>query len=101
MSRSGRGSSNSYNTSYESYRLNTETGFEDVIRQEVRLLFAIQDYCRQHPQLDYFMSSIVSKHPLKDIVLLLYLFFVFGLVEVGHNHFWICMMNLPCAFRKF
>ena len=72
--------------------------FDDLIKQDLKWLFAIQKYCYHHHQFDNFMRGIVSKYPFQDIVLLLHIFFVLGIFEIGHDHFWLCSLNLAVTF---
>jgi hypothetical protein len=77
------------------------SSFSNMIRMDIKLLFSVQDFCHSNPGFDNFMKSIVSKFPHKDIVLVIYLISLFALVELGHKHFWLCIINLSTAFRKF
>jgi hypothetical protein len=70
----------------------------ELIKRDIAILFAIQDYCYQRPKLDALMRSIVSKWPHQDIVLIVYLFFILGVLEIGHIHFWLCALNLSTSF---
>jgi hypothetical protein len=43
---------------------------------------------------------LINKHPFQDIVIVLYLFFAVGLVDIGKQHFWVVVTNLSLAFCK-
>jgi hypothetical protein len=74
--------------------------FEDMIKLDIKLLFSVQHFCKSNPKFDQFMGNIVSKFPHQDIVLVIYLMFIFNFIEIGHNHFWVCIFNLFGSFCK-
>jgi hypothetical protein len=76
------------------------SSYEEVIEKDLVLLRSIQDYCYRTPWLNDYMARIVSKNPLRDVVSVLWIFFVYGLVEIGPHHFWVVVMNLVGAFGK-
>jgi hypothetical protein len=76
------------------------SSYEEVVEKDLELLRSIQEYCYRTPWLNDNMSKIISKNPLRDIVSILWLFFIYGLVEVGQKHFWVVFMNLVGAFGK-
>jgi len=43
------------------------------------------------------MSKIVSKYPWQDIGIIVWCFFVVGVIEIGRAHFWIAAFNLLFA----
>ena len=59
-----------------------------------------QTYCYQHPRIDSFYRRVVSKNPLKDIVMLLPLSFIVALSQIGAKHFWVVGINLSATFRE-
>lgn len=67
--------------------------YDEMIQNDVELLWRIQEYCYQHPWLNEKMSQIVSKNPWKDIVILNWIFFIVGLFEIGSKHFWVVTTN--------
>ena len=77
------------------------SSYEEVVEKDIELLRSVQEYCYRTPWLNDTMSRIVSKNPLRDIVSVLWLFFIYGLVEIGQRHFWVVAMNLIGAFGKF
>ncbi len=77
------------------------TSFNEMIQKDLELLWAMQDYIRRTPWLERSMASIVSKHPWQDICAIIWLFFAFGIAEIGVKHFWVVMMNLSAAFCKY
>ena len=74
--------------------------YEEVIAKDLELLWSIQEFCYRTPWLNQRMSQIVSKYPLRDIVSILWLFFIYGIVEIGVRHFWVVVVNLAAAFGK-
>lgn len=72
--------------------------YSDVISKDLELLWSIQEYCYQTPWLNQRMASITSKNPLKDIVIILWVFYIVGLVKLGATHFWVVSINLAAAF---
>ena len=43
------------------------------------------------------MSKIISKNPWQDVVLVVWFFFVIGMLEIGFIHFWVASTNLLFA----
>lgn len=74
------------------------SSYEEVVEKDLVLLRSIQEYCYRTSWLNDYMSKIVSKNPLRDVVSVLWIFFAFGLVEIGPHHFWVVFMNLVGAF---
>src|SRR4051794_21821179 len=75
------------------------SSYEEVVQKDIQLMWSILTYCQQ-PWISEKMDMIISKNPMKDIVIIIWLFYVYGLVEVGAKHFWITVMNLIFAFGK-
>ena len=74
------------------------SSYEEVVSKDLELLWSIQEYCYRTPWLNDRMSKIISKNPLKDIVIVLWIFFILGLVELKEKHFWVVIMNLTVAY---
>lgn len=55
------------------------------------------DYFKRTPWLDKRMSKIVSKYPWQDIGIIVWCFFIIGVIEIGRAHFWIAAFNLIFA----
>lgn len=77
------------------------SSYEEVVAKDLELLWSIQEYCYRTPWLNDRMSKIISKNPLRDIVSILWIFFVMGLVELGPKHFWVVAMNMVVSFGKY
>jgi len=76
------------------------SSYEEVVQKDLELLWVIQEYCRRTPWIANIMHSVVSKHPLKDIVSVLWAFFFYGVVELQFVHFWVVVSNLVVASGK-
>lgn len=76
------------------------SSYNDVVSKDIELLQLINHKIDQSNWLSDFFAKVVSKNPLKDVVLVLWFFFVFGLFEVGSKHFWVVIMNLIVVVRK-
>ena len=72
-----------------------------MIEKDLELLWNIQDYFRRTSWLDSMMSKIVSKYPLQDIGVIVWCFFVIGVIEIGRHHFWIASFNLVFAVGNY
>ncbi len=77
------------------------SSYNDVVSKDIELLQLINHKIDQSNWLSDFFAKVVSKNPLKDVVLVLWFFFIFGLFEVGSKHFWVVIMNLIVVVRKF
>lgn len=74
--------------------------YEDVVQKDLELLWSIQDYCYRTPWINSSLARIVSKNPLKDIVIILWGCFAIGLFDIGAKHFWLVTINATVAFGK-
>ena len=74
------------------------SSYEEVIQKDLELLWVIQEYCYRTPWLNNLMKSIISKNPMKDIVNILWIFFIYGCIEFNHKHFWIVVLNAAFSF---
>jgi hypothetical protein len=74
--------------------------YNEMIQKDIQLMRTIQKYCYRTPYLDNFISRIISKNPLYDIVIILYVMFALGLMDIGAKHFWLVAMNLSVTFGK-
>jgi len=43
------------------------------------------------------MNKLVSKYPWKDITIIVWCFFIIGLIELGIRHFWVVVLNATVA----
>lgn len=75
--------------------------YEEVVENDLELIWLIKRYCKARPWIERAMSRIVSKHPMQDICLVLWIAFILGWIEVGHAHFWVCIINVTVVLRKF
>lgn len=81
------------------------SSYEEVVEKDLELMWAIRRYCKSQRWIVDTMRHIVSKHPLRDIVLALWIAFIVAWIEIGHHHFWIAVMNVAavmstlCPFR--
>jgi hypothetical protein len=75
----------------------SSSSYDDMIEKDLELLYAVQDYITNTPWLHEFFMRIISKYPWKDVVIVVWFFFIIGVIEVGRNHFWIVAMNLMFA----
>jgi membrane-associated phospholipid phosphatase len=73
------------------------SGYHEMIEKDIELLWSIQDLFRRTPWLDIGMSKIVSKYPLQDISMIVWCFFIIGVIEIGRPHFWNAAFNLLFA----
>lgn len=69
-----------------------------MIEKDIDLLWTIQDYCYRNDWLNNLLSRIVSKHPWKDIGMIIWIFFIIGVIELKAQHFFPVVMNLITAF---
>lgn len=74
--------------------------YEEVIEKDLELLWSVKQYCHSNVWLSDLLSRIVSKHPLRDIVIIVWVFFIIGLFEVGIRHFWVAVFNVIFAMGK-
>jgi hypothetical protein len=74
--------------------------YDEVISKDIELLKSINNTISFFPRFHNFLAKVVSKNPMKDVVLVLWFFFVFGMFEVGIKHFWVVAMNFCLAIRK-
>ena len=65
---------------------------------DVKLLWAIQDWVYRRRWLDSRMSKIVSKYPMYDIGIVIWLVAIVGVYEIGKRHFWVVTINLIASF---
>ena len=72
--------------------------YDEMVAKDLELLYSIQDYCQKRPWIDNRISRIVSKYPWQDIVVVLWILFIVGVIEIGNSHFWIVCLNLGAAF---
>jgi len=75
--------------------------FKKLIKDHLLNIRKIRNYCTSNPRIDNWMRSLINKHPFQDIVVVLYLFFAVGLVDIGKQHFWVVVTNLSLAFCKW
>jgi hypothetical protein len=76
------------------------SSYDEVISKDIELLKSINIKIGRYPRFHDFLSKVVSKNPLKDVVLVLWFFFIFGIFEVGVKHFWVVVMNFCFVIRK-
>jgi len=88
---------NSNRSSSESSE-NSSSNYNDMIENDLELLWKIQDYCYRTPWLDDRMAKIINKHPWQDISSIIWFFFIIGLYEIGSKHFFVVMLNLGFSF---
>ncbi len=69
-----------------------------MIEKDLELMWSIQDYCRGTSWINDKMAMITNKNPLKDIVIIVWLFFIIGVLELGQKHFWVVTTNLIFSF---
>jgi hypothetical protein len=87
--------------SKSSNKTDREKDFKKLIKDDLINIRKIRNYCTSNPRIDNWMRSIINKHPFQDIVIVLYLFFAVGLVDIGKKHFWVVVTNISVAFCKF
>lgn len=68
--------------------------FDNMIQNDLQLLWSIQDYCYNEEWINKHMLSIVSIHPWKDVCSIIWVFFMIGVVEIKTKHFFVVSMNL-------
>eukprot|EP01038_Epipyxis_sp_PR26KG_P009209 gene9209-12419_t len=75
------------------------SAFNEMINKDLSLMRVINQFCSSeyNPRIHTFMSNIVSKHPWRDIGMILWAFFAIGVFEIGASHFWVVMMNITVA----
>ena len=71
-----------------------------MIEKDLEFMWSMQDWFKRSPWLDTIMFKIVSKYPLQDIGMVVWCFFLVGVIEIGRKHFWIVSMNLILAVGK-
>jgi len=76
------------------------SSYDEVVAKDLELLWSIQEFCYRTPWINDRMSKIISKNPLRDIVSILWIFFILGLVELKEKHFWVVTMNLAVSFGE-
>lgn len=74
------------------------SNYNEMIEKDIELMWAIQDFCHKRPWIDNIMSRLVSRHPWNDVCAIIWLFFVYGIFEIGILHFWIVCTNLAGSF---
>jgi hypothetical protein len=74
--------------------------YDEMVYKDMELMRIIQYQIYSTSWLQDLFTKCVSKNPLKDIVLVLWFFFVFGLFEIGVKHFWVVMINFCAVIRK-
>ena len=76
--------------------------YAKLVERDLALLWQIQDYIYRHPQLDSRLASMVSKHPWRDVCMVIWLFAGLGVYfDVGihqQHHFWMITFNLLASF---
>ncbi len=72
--------------------------YQELVEMDVKLLWAIQDWVYRRRWLDSRMSKIVSKYPMYDIGMVIWLMAVIGVYEIGKRHFWVVTTNLVTSF---
>lgn len=77
------------------------SSYDEVVAKDLELLWSIQEFCYRTPWLNDRMLKIISKNPLRDIVSILWIFFIVGIVELKEKHFWVVSMNLTVSFSKY
>ena len=71
-----------------------------MIEKDLEFMWSMQDWFKRSLWLDAVMFKIVSKYPLQDIGMVVWCFFLVGVIEIGRQHFWIVSMNLILAVGK-
>lgn len=74
------------------------SSYDDVVQKDIELMWLILNYCRRTPWLSDKMDFIISKNPMKDIVIIIWVCFAVGIVEIGSKHFWVVFMNMVVSF---
>lgn len=73
------------------------SSLQEVVQKDIELLFSIQTFFKEHPKLDKVFSIIISKHPWRDISMVIWIIFVVSSIELGVKHFWVVIFNLIFA----
>ena len=76
------------------------TNYDDMIERDIEIIWSIHNYIMRNGWIDTVMSRIVSKHPLQDICMVIWMFFAFGVIEIGSRHFWVVALNTSLAFGR-
>ena len=76
------------------------SGYSAMIEKDLEFMWSMQDWFHKTPWLNAVMLKIVSKYPLQDIGMVIWCFFLVGVIEIGRQHFWIVSMNLIFAVGK-
>ena len=72
--------------------------FDALINADLALLWDIQDFIYKRPWLDSRLARVVSKHPWRDVCMVIWLFAALGVYQVGWHHFWMVTLNLGMSF---
>ena len=86
------------NTKHKRWKSEKEKDYKKLIKDDLHNIRKIRNYCASNPKIDNWMKSLINKHPFQDIVVVLYLFFAVGLVDIGKEHFWVVVTNLSVAY---
>jgi len=73
------------------------SSYAEMLEKDTQLLWSILDFFRRHKELDRWMAFIVSKYPWQDVVIVVWVFAVVGVVEIGWLHVWVTSTNLLVA----
>jgi membrane-associated phospholipid phosphatase len=73
---------------------------DEMVEQDLQLMWTIQDAVYRRPWLDSRMSRIISKYPWNDICILVYLVSLVGVFEIGVRHFWVVATNLVVCYAS-
>ncbi len=74
------------------------SSYDEMVEKDLQLMWSIQSFCHRTPWLNEKMAFITSKNPMKDIVIVIWLFFVIGVIELKEKHFWVAVSNLVFSF---
>jgi hypothetical protein len=77
-----------------------QTSLTEIIEKDLELMWYIRRYCKSKPWIQNTLGIVVSKYPMRDIILLVWLLFIIGLFEIGQRHFWIISMNITAIMCK-
>ena len=72
--------------------------YQELVDIDVKLLWAIQDWVYRRRWLDTRLSKIVSRYPMYDVGIVVWLMAVIGVYEIGKRHFWVVTINLVVSF---
>lgn len=75
----------------------SQAAYDEMVERDLEYMWRIKRYMKANPGIDSFIKRIVSKYPFQDVVMIVWVLFIVGWIEIGLGHFWVASMNLAAV----